>query len=93
MKKTVLIKDIEDVLIAKFNATISSIEEINRYKEYNVSGDNEHDYNNVLKVYKLLGKRNKVNFMIVFGKNNVVTDFKYLGEAKSDMYKYWDEWA
>ena len=86
---------LEDVLINQFNASISSIDEINNsYPLYSLVGDNEHDYSLLHKVFKIEHTENKTNpynviFVLVFSKNGGIFDIKGLGEEPKQMNELW----
>lgn len=99
MRKIKTIEELEIVLLNEYNATISSIEEVNTFEHYSLVGDTEHDYSLLKRVYKMFYNKNKVNpyqeiFLLVFSKNNGIYEIKGLGEEPEELEKFWEciEW-
>lgn len=95
VKKIKTIKDLEEILLNNFNASISSVAEVNTFEHYNLEGDNEHDYTQLGKVYKILGEGNTGNdyaevFLVVFVEGDRILDVKQLGMSTEKLDSIWE---
>lgn len=88
------VEEFEKYLFANFNASLSSVDEVNTYKHYSLEGDNEHDYTRLVKVYKVLGEHHPANpyeeiFILIFSKNGGIFETKCLGMDTDKLEKMW----
>ena len=88
------IEDLDKLLLKKYKAVLSSVEEVNTFEHYSLVNDTEHDYSLLKRVYKILYKGNDVNpydeiFILVFSKNGGIYDVKELGQAPAEVEKVW----
>lgn len=92
--------ELNNILIEKYNATISSLEEVNSYEHYSLVGDQEHDYTTLFNVYKIYYPNAKQNpydiiFLLVFSQKDSILDIMALGEEPPEMSDIWGKilWA
>ena len=93
------VEDLDKIFLEEYEATLSSVEEVNAFEHYSLVGDTEHDYSLLKRVYKILYTGNNVNpyneiFVLVFSKNGGIYDIKGLGECPKEVEEVWGnvEW-
>lgn len=78
---------VDEYILKKMKAKKTSLEDINAYEHYSLKNDKEHDYKKYIMAYKFEDNSKEPTFLIVFGENGVIDDFKFLGKLNKKQLK------